>query len=142
MLNKATLIGNVGADPEIKSLQSGDKVANISLATSERWKDKQTGERKEKTEWHRVVIFGKLAEVVEKYVTKGSKLYIEGKIQTRSWEQEGVKKYTTEIILNGLGDTMVMLDSKGGDVKPSAHDQAKADGYQPQPDEADEIPFD
>lgn len=141
MLNKATLIGNVGSDPEVKTMPSGDKVANLSLATSERWKDKSTGERKEKTEWHRVVVFGKLADVVESYVKKGSKLYIEGKIQTRKWEKDGVDRYSTEIVLQGFGGTMVMLDSRADKQEATLHEQKKQDGYQPQPEEEDDIPF-
>jgi len=114
MLNKVTLIGNIGADPEFRTFDNGDRVANLSLATSERWKDKNSGENKEKTEWHRVVVFGKLVEIIESYVKKGSKLYLEGQIETRSWEdQSGDKKYSTEIVLRGFGGKMVMLDSKG-----------------------------
>lgn len=117
-VNKVILIGNVGRDPEIRRTQSGDAIANIQLATSESWRDKQTGERKEKTEWHRIVVFGKIAEVVEKYVVKGQKLYVEGKLQTRKWtDQAGVEKYSTEIILNGFNATLTMLD------KPAARDE-------------------
>lgn len=101
-LNKAMLIGNVGQDPEIRHMPNGNAVANLSVATSETWKDKNTGDNQEKTEWHRVVVFGNLANIVESYVRKGSKLYIEGKIQTRSWEQDGAKKYSTEIVANQL----------------------------------------
>lgn len=141
-INKVILIGNVGNDPEIRSMQSGDKVANISLATSERWKDKNSGEKKEKTEWHRVVVFGKLADIVEQYVRKGSKLYIEGALETRSWEQDGQKKYSTEIVLRGFNSTLAMLDGRQGGGQPTAHETAKQDGYQPQLDEMeDEIPF-
>lgn len=110
-LNKASIIGNVGKDPEIRSMQSGDKVASFSIATSEKWKDK-SGEQKEKTEWHNIVVFGNLVKVVEQYVSKGSKLYIEGKLQTRSWEQNGEKKYTTEIVLQGFDSKLIMLDSR------------------------------
>lgn len=117
-VNKVILIGNVGRDPEIRRTQSGDAIANIQLATSESWRDKQTGERKEKTEWHRIVVFGKIAEVVEKYVVKGQKLYVEGKLQTRKWtDQAGVEKYSAEIILNGFNATLTMLD------KPAARDE-------------------
>lgn len=113
-LNKACLIGNVGKDPEIRSMNGGDKVANFSIATSESWKDRNTGERKERTEWHRVVVWGALAEVVEKYVSKGDKLYVEGKIQTRKWtDQSGVEKYSTEIVLQGFGAVLTMLSPKG-----------------------------
>jgi len=102
-------VGNVGNDPEVRYMPNGNAVANISLATSNTWKDKNTGEQQERTEWHRVVFFNRLAEIVEQYVKKGSKLYIEGRLQTRSWEQDGVKRYTTEIISN----EMQMLDSRG-----------------------------
>ena len=98
-VNKALIIGNLGQDPEIKYTQSGSPVANLSVATSERWKDKNTGEQKEQTEWHRVVVFGRLAEIAEQYLKKGSKVFIEGKIQTRDWEDaDGNKKYTTEVV--------------------------------------------
>lgn len=142
-VNKVILIGNVGNDPEVRSMQSGDKVANISLATSESWKDKNSGEKREKTEWHRVVVFGKLADIVEQYVRKGSKLYIEGTLETRSWEaQDGQKRYSTEIVLRGFNSTLAMLDGKQGGGQPTAHEAAKQDGYQPQLDEMeDEIPF-
>lgn len=133
-LNKVTLIGNVGADPEVRSMQSGDEVANLSIATSESWKDKSTGEKKEKTEWHRVVVFGNLVGVIKNYVKKGSKLYLEGKIQTRSWEADGQKKYSTEIILQGFDSKLVMLDSKG-DSPQSTPSQAPMDELE------DEIPF-
>ncbi|MEM7680251.1 MAG: single-stranded DNA-binding protein, partial [Pseudomonadota bacterium] len=99
-VNKVILVGNLGADPEVRTMQSGDKMVQLSLATSESWKDKSTGERREKTEWHRVVIFNKgLVGVAENYLRKGSKIYIEGQLETRSWEQDGQKKYTTEIVL-------------------------------------------
>jgi|TARA_B000000565_G_C23459250_1_gene251339 single-strand DNA-binding protein len=108
-VNKALIIGNLGQDPEIKYTQSGSPVANLSVATSERWKDKNTGEQKEQTEWHRVVVFGRLAEIAEQYLKKGSKIFIEGKIQTRDWEDaDGNKKYTTEVVAR----EMTMLDSK------------------------------
>ena len=108
-VNKALIIGNLGQDPEIKYTQSGSPVANLSVATSERWKDKNTGEQKEQTEWHRVVVFGRLAEIAEQYLKKGSKIFVEGKIQTRDWEDaDGNKKYTTEVVAR----EMTMLDSK------------------------------
>lgn len=135
MANKAILTGNVGSDPEIKQLNSGDKVANFSLATSERWKDKQTGERKEKTEWHRIVVFGNLVSVIEQFVHKGSKLYVEGSIHTRSWEQNGEKKYTTEIVLKGFGGKIELMDSLNSVQNTQDSVQSKPD------DEEDEIPF-
>ena len=114
-VNKVILIGNLGKDPEIRTMQNGGKVANLSLATSESWKDKSTGERKEKTEWHRVVIFGNLADIAERYLKKGSKVYVSGSLQTRKWtDQSGQEKYTTEVVLQGFGGELTMLDGKGG----------------------------
>lgn len=114
-LNKVTLIGNLGADPEVRTMQSGDDVVNLSIATTESWKDKNTGERKDKTEWHRVVIFSPgLVNVTKNYLKKGAKVYLEGQLQTRSWEQDGQKKYTTEVVLRGYDAKLVMLDSRGG----------------------------
>jgi len=109
-VNKVILVGNAGNDPEFRVMPNGNGVANVSLATSETWKDKTTGDQQEKTEWHRVIFFNRLAEIVEQYIKKGSKLYIEGRLQTRSWEQDGVKRYTTEIVAS----EMQMLDSRGG----------------------------
>lgn len=113
-LNKVTLIGNLGKDPEIRFMPDGSRVASFSLATSETWKDKTTGERKDRTEWHRIAVFNeKLAEIVEKYVRKGTKLYIEGQLQTRKWtDQAGIEKYTTEIIIGKFRGDLVLLDSK------------------------------
>lgn len=113
-LNKVILIGNLGADPETRYLPSGGAVTNIRLATSESWKDRQTGENQTRTEWHRVVFFNKLAEIAGQYLKKGSKVYLEGSLRTRQWEQEGVKRYTTEIV----GNEMLMLDSRGGAMGP------------------------
>jgi single-strand DNA-binding protein len=107
-INKVILIGNVGQDPETRYMPNGNAVTNLTLATSESWKDKNTGENQERTEWHRIVFYQRLAEIVAEYVKKGSKLYIEGRLQTRSWEQDGVKRYATEIIAN----EMQMLDSR------------------------------
>jgi single-strand DNA-binding protein len=113
-LNKALIIGNVGKDPEIRSMQSGDTVASFSIATSESWKDKTSGERKEKTEWHRVSCFNQgLNKVIEKYVKKGSKIYIEGQIETRKWtDKDGAEKYSTEIVLRPFRGELVLLGSK------------------------------
>lgn len=108
-INKVILVGNVGKDPETRYMPNGEAVTNLTLATSDSWKDKNTGEQKEQTEWHRVTFYRRLAEIVAEYVKKGSKLYVEGRLQTRSWEQDGVKRYTTEIIAN----EMQMLDGKG-----------------------------
>ncbi len=115
-VNKVILVGYVGRDPEIRSTQDGTKVANLSLATSETWRDKNSGERKERTEWHRVVIFNeRLVDVVEKYVKKGAKLYIEGALQTRKWtDNTGAEKYTTEVVLQRFRGDLTMLDSRGG----------------------------
>ena len=115
-VNKVILIGNLGNDPEIKSMQSGDKVCNLSVATSESWKDKATGERKENTQWHRVVVFNQgLMNVCENYLKKGSKIYIEGQLETRSYEnKDGQKVYTTEVVLRPFRGEITMLDSKGG----------------------------
>lgn len=123
-VNKAILIGNVGGDPEVRHMPNGNAVANITLATSDSWKDKNTGQQQERTEWHRVVFFGRLAEVVGEYVRKGSKLYIEGRIQTREWEKDGVKRYTTEIVVD-IGGQMQMLDGKQEGGQPSAPQQQR-----------------
>ena len=115
-INKVILVGNVGNDPEIRSFNNGGRVANLSIATSESWRDKQSGEKREKTEWHRVAIFQEgLVGVVERYVKKGTKLYIEGKLQARKWQdRDGNDKYTTEIVLQGYGGNLTLLDSAGG----------------------------
>jgi len=114
-VNKVILLGNIGKDPEIKATQNGSKLASFSIATSKRWKDKQTQEYKDKTEWHKVVIFGEgLVDIVEKYVKKGSKIYIEGELQTRKWsDQQGNDRYTTEVILQGYNSTLTLLDNRG-----------------------------
>jgi len=115
-VNKVILIGNLGADPEIKSFQNGGKIANIRIATSEQWKDRMTGERKERTEWHNVVINGEgLVGVVERYLKKGSKVYIEGSLRTRKWQdRDGNDRYTTEVVIAGLGGNLTMLDGAPG----------------------------
>lgn len=114
-MNRATLTGHLGRDPEVRRTQSGKPIVNMSLATTERWRDKNTGERKEATEWHRIVIFNEgLAGIAEQYLRKGSKVLIEGKIKTRKWtDQSGVEKYSTEIVLENFSGTIEMLDSKG-----------------------------
>jgi single-strand DNA-binding protein len=112
-INKVILIGNLGADPEVRYTQSNSAVCNLSVATSEQWRDKQTGEQRENTEWHRVVLFARLGEIAGEYLRKGSKVYIEGRLQTRKWQdQNGQDKYTTEIVAN----EMQMLDGRGGDA--------------------------
>jgi single-strand DNA-binding protein len=115
-VNKVILVGNLGKDPEIRRTQDGRPIANLSVATSETWRDKNTGERKEKTEWHRVVIFNEgLCKVAEQYLKKGAKVYIEGALQTRKWtDQSGVEKYSTEVVLQGFNSTLTMLDGRGG----------------------------
>ena len=129
-LNKVTLIGNLGKDPDIRFLPDGSKVASFSVATSESWKDKTTGERKDKTEWHRVVVFNdRLADILEKYVRKGSKLYVEGQLQTRKWtDSSGVEKYTTEIVLSKFRGDIIIMDSKRSDNGfDSRHDEHPTD---------------
>lgn len=114
-INKVILVGNVGQDPEVRYLPNGGAVTNVSIATSESWMDKNSGQRQDRTEWHRVVFFGKLADVVSQYVKKGSKLYVEGKLQTRKWQdQSGQDRYTTEIVVDGFNGVMQMLDSRDG----------------------------
>ena len=114
-VNKVILIGNLGNDPEIRYMPSGGAVANITIATSESWRDKATGEQREKTEWHRVALFGKLAEVAGEYLRKGSQVYIEGQLQTRKWQnQQGQDQYTTEVVVQGFNGVMQMLGSRNG----------------------------
>jgi single-strand DNA-binding protein len=115
-VNKVILVGNLGKDPEIRRTQDGRPIANLTVATSETWRDKGTGERKEKTEWHRVVIFNEgLCKVAEQYLKKGAKVYIEGQLQTRKWtDQAGVEKYSTEVVLQGFNSTLTMLDGRSG----------------------------
>jgi len=123
-VNKVILIGNLGKDPEVRKLNNGDPVVNLSIATSENWRDKQTGERKEKTEWHRVVIFNEnIAKVAEQYLKKGSTVYIEGQLQTRKYEQNGVEKYSTEIVLQKFRGELTMLGGKGGGEGRSFEDE-------------------
>ena len=149
-VNKVILVGNLGRDPEIRHTQAGAKIANLSVATSDSWKDKNTGERREKTEWHRVVIFSEgLANIAEKYLRKGSKVYIEGALQTRKWtDQSGQDKYTTEVVLQGFNSTLTMLDGRnggggGGDYAPPAGESGGGGdfGGAPGADLDDEIPF-
>src|SRR5438067_7800060 len=116
-VNKVILVGNLGKDPEVRRMTSGEPVVNLSIATSESWRDKASGERKEKTEWHRVVIFNKnLADVAEKYLRKGSKVYVEGQLQTRKWtDKDGQEKYSTEVVLQNFRGELTMLDGRGGE---------------------------
>ena len=147
-VNKVILVGNLGRDPEMRSMQSGDRVANLSVATSENWRDRQSGERREKTEWHRVVIFDQnLVEIAEKYLKKGSKVYLEGQLQTRKWsDQSGQEKYTIEVVLQRFRSTLTMLDSRpdsggGGNFDTSSSSGGGGDGPPAAGDFDDEIPF-
>lgn len=129
-VNKVIIVGTLGNDPEVKYSASGSAIANLSVATSEQWKDKQTGEKKEQTEWHRIVIFGKLAEVAGEYLRKGSQVYIEGQLRTRKWtDSNGVDKYTTEIVIPQMGGVMQMLGGKRDDSGQQPRQQS---GQQPQ----------
>ncbi len=142
-VNKVILIGNLGQDPEVRYMPNGNAVANVSIATSESWKDKNSGEQQERTEWHRVVFFRRLAEIVGEYLKKGSKVYVEGRLQTRKWQDKnGQDRYTTEII----ADQMQMLDSRGGgsaDFDSSGASQSRPSSPPPMQDEGfdDDIPF-
>jgi single-strand DNA-binding protein len=152
-INKVILIGNLGADPEPRYMPSGNAVVNVSVATSESWKDRNTGEAQERTEWHRVVFFGKIAEVVGQYLKKGSKVYVEGRLQTRKWQgQDGQDRYTTEVVVDQRG-VMQMLDSRSGGGGSSVPFDAPTGGQSAQggaggaptspdkPDFDDDIPF-
>jgi len=162
-VNKVILVGNLGRDPEIKAMPSGSSIANLSVATSESWRDKASGERKEKTEWHRVVVFNEgLVRIVEQYLKKGSKVYIEGQLETRKWQdKDGNDKYSTEVVLRNFNSTLTMLDGKsageggggwdsdrGGAAASGARGAAKGKGgkgaqedFSRGPDFDDEIPF-
>ena len=151
-INKVIIVGNLGKDPEVRTFNNGGKVCNFSVATSESWKDKNSGERKEKTEWHNVAIFSEgLAGVAEKYLRKGSKVYVEGKLQTRKWQdQSGNDRYSTEIVLQGFDAKLEMLDSRQGDGGQGGgqnNSQSSNDGWgkagqqQQQEDLTDDIPF-
>ena len=155
-VNKVILVGNLGKDPEIRRTQDGRPIANLSVATSESWRDKNTGERKEKTEWHRVVIFNEgLCKVVEQYLKKGAKVYLEGQLQTRKWQdKDGHDKYSTEVVLQGFNSQLTMLDARGGggsgasadssdfgSSSPSAPRERKPAMAGARGDMDDEIPF-
>jgi single-strand DNA-binding protein len=132
-LNKVMLIGNLGADPDVRYFPDGSALANVSIATSDSWKDKSTGEPQERTEWHRVVFRGKLAEIVGQYLRKGSKIYVEGRLQTRKWQaQDGQDRYTTEVVVSGFGGTMMMLDGRGPGGADSSVPFDNRGGGQPQ----------
>jgi len=130
-VNKVILVGNLGRDPEIRSTQDGTRVANLSVATSESWRDKASGERRERTEWHRVAIFNeKLVEIAEKYLRKGSKVYVEGALQTRKWtDQSGQEKYTTEVVLQRFRGELTMLDGRGGGGEAPSEGEEVGGGY-------------
>lgn len=146
-VNKVILVGNLGNEPEVRTMPNGGKVVNLSVATSERWRDKNSGDQKEKTEWHRVVIFSEgLAKIAEQYLKKGSKVYLEGQLQTRKWtDQSGAEKYSTEIVLQGFNAALQLLDSREGSSEPrqsqsrsTASASAQAPSWQ---DDGSEIPF-
>jgi single-strand DNA-binding protein len=152
-VNKVILIGNLGKDPEMRRTQDGKSIANLTVATSESWRDKSTGERKEKTEWHRVVIFSEpLCKIAEQYLKKGSKVFLEGSLQTRKWtDQAGVEKYSTEIVLQGFNSSLTMLDGKSQEEQPERsisqramprrHDPISTGKINVIPDDDRDIPF-
>jgi single-strand DNA-binding protein len=139
-VNKVTLVGNLGADPEVRAMSNGTKIVNLKLATSESWRDKASGDRKEKTEWHRVVIFNEaLAKVAEAYCRKGSKVYLEGSLQTRKWQdKDGGDRYSTEVVLQKFNGALVLLDSKG---ERTVNDKAAQYPVAADDDLSDSIPF-
>ncbi|MFG0381065.1 single-stranded DNA-binding protein [Pseudomonas sp. zbq_18] len=161
-INKVTLVGNLGNDPETRYMPNGNAVTNITLATGDSWKDKQTGQIQERTEWHRVVFFGKLAEIAGEYLRKGSQCYIEGRLQTREWEKDGIKRYTTEIIVDMNGKLLLTGGASNGQPQQrqahpqgnAARQQPRQQAQRPQPQQApqqpppdydsydDDIPFD
>lgn len=144
-INRVILVGNLGQDPEIRYMPNGNTVANFSVATSESWKDKQTGEQKDRTEWHRVVVFGKLAEIAGEYVKKGTQIYLEGQLQTRKWQdQSGADRYTTEVVINPLGGTLQILGARSVDSNQQQSSQPNnrpAPKDEPPMDFDDSIPF-
>jgi len=143
-VNKVIIIGRVGKDPEIRSTQDGREIASLTIATSDNWKEKNTGERKEKTEWHKVLVFSSgLVGVIKQYVKKGSKVYIEGALQTRKWQdQSGADRYTTEVVLQAYGGTLTLLDSRGSSDNASSAPQEQPQADYGANDELDsEIPF-
>jgi single-strand DNA-binding protein len=144
-VNKVILIGNLGRDPEVRTFQNGGKVCNLNIATSETWKDRNTGERKERTEWHSVAIFSEpLAKVAEQYLRKGSKVYLEGQLETRKWQdQSGNDKFSTEVVLRPYSSTLTMLDGRSGDDSGGGYGAPQQQQQQSQPsrDLDDEIPF-
>jgi single-strand DNA-binding protein len=141
-VNKVILVGNLGRDPEIRRTQDGRPIANLRIATSETWRDKATGERREKTEWHSVVVFSEgLCRVVEQYLKKGAKVYIEGSLQTRKWQgQDGQDRYTTEVVLQGFNSVLTMLDARGGGAGAGASASANANASMPEDDQTGYAP--
>lgn len=144
-VNKVIILGTLGQDPEVRYMPNGGAVANVSVATSESWNDKATGEKKEQTEWHRVVIFGKLAEIAGEYLRKGSQVYFEGQLRTRKWtDNAGVEKYTTEIVIQQMGGVMQMIGGKRDDSQQQRQQSGQQQGArsgQQQPPMTDDIPF-
>ena len=142
-VNKVILIGNLGADPEVRRLQSGDPVVNLRIATSESWRDKSTGERRDKTEWHSVVIFNdNLAKVAEQYLRKGMKVYLEGSLQTRKWQdQSGQDRYSTEIVLQKFRGELQMLDSRESSAADRSHQEPQSGYVHDDMDDGDDLPF-
>ena len=134
-VNKVILIGNVGGDPETRYLPNGNAVTNITLATTDSWKDKQTGQQQDRTEWHRVVFFGKLAEIAGEYLRKGSQCYVEGRLQTREWEKDGVKRYTTEIVVD-MNGTLQLLGGRGGNKEGGGDYAPRQQQSRPAPQQA------
>jgi len=146
MINKVILVGNLGRDPDMKYTGEGKAIANLAVATSESWTDKTTGQKVEKTEWHRVSVFGGLADICQRFLHKGSKVYLEGKLQTSKWDKEGVTQYTTEVVLSGFNSNLMMLDSKGEPYEPTPTNLDVAPEKKIQPvddfeDDMEEIPF-
>ena len=142
MVNKVILVGNLGDEPIIRYTGDGKAIANLRVATSESWMDKE-GNKQERTEWHRVSVFDKLAEVCQKYLHKGSKVFLEGKLQTRSWDKDGVQQYTTEVVLSGWNSTLMMLDKKGDPVEPTKEvsESPKIEPVDDFDDKMEDIPF-
>ena len=142
MVNKVILVGNLGDEPVIRYTGDGKAIANLRVATSETWMDKE-GNKQERTEWHKVSVFDKLAEICKTYLHKGSKVFLEGKLQTRSWDKDGVQQYTTEVVLSGWNSTLMMLDKKGDPVEPSDEDaeQPKIEPVPADDFEDEDIPF-
>ena len=142
MVNKVILVGNLGDEPIIRYTGDGKAIANLRVATSESWMDKE-GNKQERTEWHRVSVFDKLAEICQKYLHKGSKVFLEGKLQTRSWDKDGVQQYSTEVVLSGWNSTLMMLDKKGDPVEPTKEvsESPKIEPVDDFDDKMEDIPF-